>query len=318
MIEVRYPGKLYIMGEYNVMEPNRSAIILSINRYLMVRIKPSKTLNIQSDYGVINETSQDKMKHVSGALKVAQAYLEKNNIEFVPFEMVIESELDAKANKKYGFGSSGVVVVAVLDAILKYHDITLSKLKLFKLAVYTQTVIEEVSSGGELACSIYGGLIYYRRYLKLPTSLDDIDKTWDALEIKPIKRTFHVEVGYTHQAFNSKSFLDEVYRKKTQDPDTYQLFLQEAENLVLSFLNEQKLSLIAEYRHWMINFGSWAGIDIETEVLKNLIESANSEGYPAKASGAGGGDCGIALSKDNIDLTELWKQFEIERINDIL
>lgn len=318
MIEVRYPGKLYIMGEYNVMEPKHSAIVMAVNRYLTVRMTPSKQLKIQSAYGIINESTKGQMKHVEGALAVSRAYLEKENLDFMPFDMIIESELDAKNKKKYGFGSSGVVIVAVLDSILKFHGLTLDKLKLFKLAVYTQTVIGDISSGGELACSIYGGLIYYRRYLELPTSLDDIDRDWNDLEIKPLNRNFHIEVGYTHQAFNSKSFLEKVSLKKKQDLEKYQLLLHKAEQIVLSFLNDQDITLITQYRNWMLKFGLWADIEIETDVLESLIDSANKQGYPAKASGAGGGDCGIALSETKIDLTEVWESLNIERIDDIL
>lgn len=318
MIEVRYPGKLYIMGEYNVMEPKHSAIVMAVNRYLTVRMTPSKQVKIQSAYGIINVTTKGQMKHVEGALAVSRAYLEKENLDFMPFDMIIESELDAQNNKKYGFGSSGVVIVAVLDSILKFHGLTLDKLKLFKLAVYTQTVIGDISSGGELACSIYGGLIYYRRYLELPTSLDDIDRDWNDLEIKPLNRNFHIEVGYTHQAFNSKSFLEKVSLKKKQDPKKYQFLLMKAEQIVLSFLNDQDITLITQYRNWMLKFGLWADIEIETDVLKVLIDSANNQGYPAKASGAGGGDCGIALSETKIDLTEVWEPLNIERIDNIL
>lgn len=318
MIEVRYPGKLYIMGEYNVMEPHHSAIVMAVNRYLTVRITSSKKLKIQSAYGIINESTKGQMKHVEGALAVSRAYLEKENLDFMPFDMIIESELDAQNKKKYGFGSSGVVIVAVLDSILKFHGITLNKLKLFKLAVYTQTVIGDVSSGGELACSIYGGLIYYRRYLELPSSLDDVDSVWDDLEIKSLNRNFHIEVGYTHQAFNSKSFLDKVSLKKKREPELYQALLKKAEQIVLAFLDSQDITLITQYRNWMVKFGLWADIEIETDVLKLLIDSANNQGYPGKVSGAGGGDCGIALSDKLIDLTEVWKPLNIERIDDIL
>lgn len=91
-----------------------------------------------------------------------------------------------------------------------------------------------------------------------------------------------------------------------------------AEQIVLSFLNDQDITLITQYRNWMLKFGLWADIEIETDVLKVLIDSANNQGYPAKASGAGGGDCGIALSETKIDLTEVWEPLNIERIDNIL
>lgn len=38
-----------------------------------------------------------------------------------------------------------------------------------------------------------------------------------------------------------------------------------------------------------------SGVAIETDALRGLIEISEAHGYAAKASGAGGGDCGVAL-----------------------
>lgn len=42
MIEVTAPGKLYIAGEYAVVEPGHPAIIVAIDQFISVSIGPAK------------------------------------------------------------------------------------------------------------------------------------------------------------------------------------------------------------------------------------------------------------------------------------
>jgi len=48
-----------------------------------------------------------------------------------------------------------------------------------------------------------------------------------------------------------------------------------------------------------------SGRTIETAELTRLVEIAREHGAAAKSSGAGGGDCGIALCPTDTDLTAL-------------
>lgn len=42
MIEVSAPGKLYIAGEYAVVEPGHPAIIVAIDQFISISIGPAK------------------------------------------------------------------------------------------------------------------------------------------------------------------------------------------------------------------------------------------------------------------------------------
>lgn len=322
MITVKYPGKLYLMGEYSILNPGHHALVLSVNRYLTVTIKENDKLYIESDHGIIDDEFNGKMPHVEKAITSAFEYLNLKGIKINDkFNMIIESELDDGVNKKYGFGSSGVVIVAVIDAVLKFHNKNIDSLTLYKLAVYTQVVLDELSSGGELASSIYGGLILYRRPIFSPKSIRDVEKEWPGLCIKRIPYSFQVAVGYTNQGFNSRKFLEKVQHKKKLDINTYQRLMKRADAIVLDFSNNLwDKNKISEYRNWMLEFSSWADIEIETTQLTHLIESALSLGYQAKVSGAGGGDCGIVID-DNIDFDRLalkWKERDIELLKGVV
>ncbi|RFT22161.1 hypothetical protein CG394_08170, partial [Gardnerella vaginalis] len=57
------------------------------------------------------------------------------------------------------------------------------------------------------------------------------------------------------------------------------------------------LSGFARNRALLKDLGEITGTLIETPKLTRLIEVANGAGLPSKTSGAGGGDCGIAIAR---------------------
>lgn len=73
-------------------------------------------------------------------------------------------------------------------------------------------------------------------------------------------------------------------------------------------------------RQLLNDLGALTGTTIETPQLTELIESATNVGLPAKTSGAGGGDCGIAVvSVDDTDRADFvksrWKEKKIQPLN---
>jgi len=56
--------------------------------------------------------------------------------------------------------------------------------------------------------------------------------------------------------------------------------------------------LLKENRVLLKQFSDWSNNDLETAELKKLSNLADEAGAVGKFSGAGGGDCGIAISFD--------------------
>ena len=76
----------------------------------------------------------------------------------------------------------------------------------------------------------------------------------------------------------------------------------------------------AKNRELLQKLGALTGTKIETSKLTQLINDAVSAGFPAKTSGAGGGDCGIALAtiygKERISFVKsAWKDHGIMPLN---
>lgn len=81
------------------------------------------------------------------------------------------------------------------------------------------------------------------------------------------------------------------------------------------------LSGFAQNRALLKDLGEITGTLIETPKLTQLIEVANSAGLPSKTSGAGGGDCGIAIAlAQDFDavanrIKDEWQKSGIEALN---
>lgn len=304
MISVKYPGKLYLLGEYLVLEPGKSALVMAVDRYLYVDITKGDQYYVKSSHGILKGEDvfmSDKLPHVVCAINVVREYLGK---ELKYFNIDIRSELDSESGKKYGFGSSGVVMVGVIDALLKYHDVLLDKLTLFKLVVYAQHKMNEVSSGGDIAASIYGNMIRYTRYEldSVDSDIACVDKEWKSLNIEYVERDFNIAVVWSMKSHKSSDSIGLLYKRRDEDRETYDALMLEAQSIVALDNIKEAISL---YRLWMLKLGEWANIKIETESLSGFISYCESLGFVAKVSGAGGGDCAIVFNGKGIEYEDM-------------
>lgn len=284
MIRMQFPGKLFIIGEYAAVESGFTSVIAAISRYIHTEIEASNTLEIVSSHGNLDEmllqTKSSNMEFVRQAVLMAR---EVSGLK-LPFKLKITSTLETPT-QKYGFGSSGVVVVATLASILSFYGYEYSKEELFKMAVLVQKRIGNLGSGGDIASSIYGGLISYNRYNKL--WLDDhfedhdiLTKDWPLLEIKQLnKDTLNLIVGWTKVPNSTSPYVERFEALKEQDPIAYANLLKSSKEIVNRFVegnlqnnNDLMAQSIFEYREWMLKLQEILNLDIETPPLTHLIE----------------------------------------------
>lgn len=108
----------------------------------------------------------------------------------------------------------------------------------------------------------------------------------------------------------------------------YEDFCVQSEKCVQKIANalengdfNELLSGFAQNRALLKDLGEITGTLIETPKLTRLIEVANSTGLPSKTSGAGGGDCGIAIARaQDFDavanrIKDEWQKSGIEALN---
>lgn len=342
MIEVKRPGKLFLAGEYAVTQDGYPAIVVPIDRFINIILKKSSDQGYIKSFGdtkvtlVNNGTwsikeNDNRFSYILSALNIWDKYLEVKKNE--TYQIEITSDLESKDGVKYGLGSSASVVVALFDALAKINGLELCKEHLFKLSTLASMSHSKYGSFADVACISYEEPIFYRKfnskYIKRKlesTSIKDlVEMRWPNLEIHPFEfpKDWDLHVGWTGKPASSLHLLDKIY----EDDSFKNLFIEfiqasfhDIEPILQGFRSEDFLQV---QKHINSNgdliraLGVLTKIDIETNALSKLIEIARGIDMASKLSGAGGGDCGIAIADiDNKDiLKRKWKEQGIEYLD---
>ncbi len=181
---------------------------------------------------------------------------------------------------KFGLGSSSAVTVAAL----KYLKPEASKRELFDAAYKIVLDIQGKGSGFDVAAATYGGTLYFVTGGKVIESLK--------IDLLPLV------VGYTGVKADTTTLIKQVAEKKQREPQKVERIFDAMAKLV----EEAKEKMIE--RDWervgkLMDFNQeyLRDLGVSSERLESLISAAKSAGaWGAKLSGAGGGDCMIALA----------------------
>lgn len=350
-ITSKAPGKLFIAGEYAVVEPGHSAIVASVSRYLTVTIDEASTVgtltSTQNPDIVVEWTRENEQFHmeenhpyklVEEAILVAEQYVQETGKHTnVLYSLSITSELDdAKRGIKYGLGSSGAVVVATIQAVLDFYETPRTPLLVYKLSVLTNLRLSQRGSFGDIAASSFGGMVYYTspdrsgllEQLQKQSIKDICDAVWKDLTIERLPEipNFTLLVGWTGQVAITDSLIQatEKKRKVATDSAFYKEFLKKSHAIVQGLQtawNKQDIPALQEgiraNRALLNEFAQVMQLEIETPALQTLCDLAEQNGACAKTSGAGGGDCGICFTQNETQRQQIetnWAKAQIQML----
>lgn len=181
---------------------------------------------------------------------------------------------------KYGFGSSSAVTVAALKAIRP----NATQQELFDAAYKIVVDVQGMASGADVAAAIWGGTLYYEK----------TKPTIEQLQITEIP----LVVGYTGVKADTTSLIQDVAKKRTSEPEKVDRIFEAIAKLV----DETKAKMIEgdwERVGRLMDFNQeyLRDLGVSSEKLESLISAAKGAGaWGAKLSGAGGGDCMIAVA----------------------
>lgn len=307
-------GKLYLTGEYAVMDVEGLAVIAGVNRYVTVRCHdadPSQPVSrvYSSYYGpqgrVIDIDAPDDIATQTISLVYRIAAGELENTPESPINIVIESDLDdADSGAKYGLGSSGAVAVAVTRALGAHLGLELNSLDVYKIAMVATLLAGAAGSGGDIACSAHGGVVLYRR--PNPTALAElvavdpvaaVAAPWPNLciDARADLGGLQLLVGWTGSPVKTDS---QLKKAGGADRDFVRGVSSISEKLWQALADGDHTAAFAclrENRTLLQDYERERAVCIETEKLKALADIADGAGAAGKSSGSGGGDCGIAL-----------------------
>ena len=349
LITEKAPGKLYIAGEYAVVENGYPAILVALDQFVTCSIEESaaevgKIISRQYHNNALQwhrlgeqmvvDNRDNPFSYILSAIKVTEEYAQSFARELRIFDQHIDSQLDSDSGKKYGLGSSAAVTVATVKALCRFYNLPVTKDEIFKLAAIAHFEVQGNGSLGDVAASVYGGWIAYhsfdrqwlaqqRKYLDLRTL---VDLPWPDLKIESLKAPSNLQllIGWTGKPASTSQLVDKISLFKARQQKEYRQFLEDSKHciqrMVDGFHNADLESIKNEIRYnreLLKQLGTNSGVHIETPVLNKLCEIAEDFGGAAKTSGAGGGDCGIvAIDRDsNFKLVlKKWAANKIEQL----
>ncbi|MCX6815909.1 MAG: phosphomevalonate kinase [Candidatus Aenigmarchaeota archaeon] len=348
------PGKLFISGEWSILEVGNIGMVAAVNNRVHVDIEKSDRISVTAeDFDIrdakakfengkivffdIDDKKKDILKLPGEAVSVSLRYLEDHQIPLRPFKITTssrEAQVDVNGEmKKVGFGSSAAVVVATVAAVLDFHGYAAKKDEIYKLSTIAHYFAQgKVGSAFDVAASTYGGLFVYSRFdpdwltkkMEAGEKLSDIIKEkWPSFiaEELAIPDNFRLLVAWTKESASTVNMVKQMNEFKKAEPEKYSKFMGDVANCARSAIkawkdNDQDAYLIAlqNNREALARLGKETGLPIETNDLRLLAEVANECGAAGKLSGAGGGDCGIAVCFDEEtarNVIEKWKETDL-------
>jgi len=316
MTIVKTCGKLYWAGEYAILEPGQLALIKAIPIYMTAEIKASNVYRLYSDMFSYSVDLRPDSSYalIQETVALVEEYLTAQGVELHPFSLDVRGKME-REGKKFGLGSSGSVVVLVVKAMLAFYERLADRELLFKLASAVLLKRGDNGSMGDIACIVSEDLVLYQSF--------DREKVADWLEkenlqvvlardwgfsirsVEPALK-FDFLVGWTKEVAVSSHMVKQI--KDNMNSSFLQASKETVANLVKALevgQEETIIDLLEQASQLLEGLSS----DIYTPSLRQLKNASRDLKAVAKSSGAGGGDCGIALSFDQDSTTLLKKRW---------
>ena len=271
-ITASVPGKLMLLGEHAVVY-GYPCIVTAVDKYLSVTVR--KTDKNHEEIITPGVTDQSFVK---GAIRIfKEKFAGKKSVY-----LTTKSELG-----NLGLGSSAAVTCATIKSLANLYQVKLTSEDLFNLAYKVILKVQGRASGFDIAASIYGGTIYFDGKTKKTKLLS--------------KRELPLVVAFTGRKGNTREMIKKVYDLRKKKPEYVEQIFKDITQLVkvgkeaVKTKNWEKLGFLMDKNQTLLE-----RLHITTPEIDNLILAVKHSGaYGVKISGAGGGDCIIAMTQIN-------------------
>ncbi|MCX6801069.1 MAG: phosphomevalonate kinase [Candidatus Diapherotrites archaeon] len=269
---------------------------------------------------------KEKLLFVTKAVEAALKYLRDSGKKLKMFELETNSEdaiitLSDGKKAKVGFGSSAAIVAATVAAVFAYHGEEIeskkAKEKIFKLGCIAHFLAQgKIGSSFDVAASTYGGVLVYQKpdmkwvtgELGKGASIKKVvDSAWPLFLGEPIAlpKNFLLSIGFVGYSASTKELILKLNDFKKERKEEYDKIISGIKGITVNLIkaikesNEKEIiSLLKKNRVLLKELSDKSNNNLETKELALLADLADQNGAAGKFSGAGGGDCGIAISFD--------------------
>lgn len=273
MIQTSAPGKLLLLGDYAVVY-NNPCLVTAVDKRLYVEAEIIKN---------------DEDEIITPQVKESRFVLE--TIAHFKEKFLIRDSVRIKTQGDFshqvGLGSSSAVTVATLEALNQLFNKNLNRKQVFEMCYSVTLSIQGVGSGFDIAAAVYGGTQYYVTggTVIQPVLLDKLPLV---VGYSGIKADTPFYIRKVAEAFKyKKNELETIFTSITK--------LVEEAKIGLETSNFEKTGKCMTQNHHLLQ-----KLGVSIPKLDEMVMAANNAGaWGAKLSGAGGGDCMIALVPDD-------------------
>jgi len=287
------PGSLMLFGEHGVLH-GTGAIATAVSKRLTVKLTPRKddSIFVTSSFFPPYETSRNTLS-ASAPYEFLLAALQHYKKQL---PSGCDCEVISECLPTVGFGSSAAVTVATLGALHQWLGIDFHERELALLArSLIQSQQKGLGSGTDVMASVYGGVVYYEM---------------DPFHVEPLPLWPELTVCYSGYKTKTALVIEKIkaqgknrnslYNMDSLYKDLYALMKE-----TVSFAREACLTQQWEQVGMLMNWhhGLQATLGTSDGVLESLVHELrrNPLVLGAKISGAGLGDCVVALSHSPIN-----------------
>lgn len=326
MVHISAPGKLFLSGEWAILDVGNTGTVAAVNRRVHAQIDESKEIRVVLDDFNITKSADykdgkilwrgtskeeaEKLVFIKGAIETALRYLGASK----PFRIRTWGEETQVGGKKIGFGSSAAAVTATIAGILAFNkkEIASRKAKdvIYKLSAVAHYYAQgKLGSAFDVAASTYGGVFAYKRFdpvwvvnqIDAGKSIAEIvNAEWPGLYVEelPIPNEVQLIVGWTGEPASTTDLIKRVSTHKERKA-IFTKISGVAGQFSIAWKKkdwEKLKGIVKRNEEYLYELGQKTGVEIETKELRILSEKAFEAGGAGKLSGAGGGDCGIGFA----------------------
>lgn len=335
------PGKVFLAGEYAVLDRGRPALVAAIDRGLRLSLRPLGEPLVVLRHAPSGESlTGDLSAEVSApvawrggvpaglrfaarAATVALRLCAEEGRAPRGFAVTFEDDLSAAgaspAPRKLGLGGSAVACVLSVRAAAIAQGRALTPSEVLALAQAAHWVEQGGSgSGGDVAAASLGGVSLVRvrhlwrtpeQVLALPAKSLLADGPLEVQPV-PVPADLQLVLAFSGVSADTRSLVREVRAFAEARPARWREHAEKisrrAEQLAALLEDaardpgvaprEATLEILRRAAAAMAALGEEAGVPIATAALQQICALASSAGGAAKPSGAGGGDCAVALA----------------------
>ncbi|HUE30128.1 MAG TPA: hypothetical protein VMR79_04600 [Verrucomicrobiae bacterium] len=289
------PGKLFLAGEYAVLA-GAPALVAAVDRRAQVRVQlepGAGSLEVESlaegTRRVIHDPERDPLGGgdagaVLAALRSARAAAP--SLAAARARVVVDTRAFLADGQKLGLGRSAATVAAAVAALLAGAG-RQDGGEILQAALAAHARFQEGrGSGADVAAAVRGGLLEFRR-----------DAGAVTVAARALPRGLHLLVGWSGQGGATDPLLRR-FADGASRPRALRDLSAVAERAAAAVERGDAAALldaVASTADLLARLGDETGIPIVTPALARLVAAARRLGVAAKPSGAGGGDCGIAI-----------------------